>query len=171
MLFKKKLTEIHLHEVSRKDWENVLDALFRNTIANSVKGIGIICNTSREHPGDGLGIVQEELIYHIKQKRADEVRTLLRKIDSNHFKKIFENYSDGNQKGLDFYRIKNILKSEIMVYPLMQGDEKYGLLVFDYPIEDEKTNKILNVINGVLKNPEIPSTLPHETSEDEKFVK
>ena len=80
MLFKKRSTEIHLHEVSRKDWENVLDALFRNTISNSVKGIGIICNTSREHPGDGEGVVQEELIYHIKEKRADEVRTKLKKM-------------------------------------------------------------------------------------------
>ena len=167
MLFKKKSIETHLHEVLRKDWENVLDALFRNTIANSVKGIGIICNTSREHLSDGEGIVQEELIYHIKQKRADEVRTQLKKFDSDHFKKIFENYSEGNQKGLDFYRIKNILTNEIMVYLLMQRDEKYGLLVFDYPIEDEKTNKILNVINGVLKNPEIPSTPPPETSDDE----
>ena len=167
MLFKKRSTEIHLHEVSRKDWENVLDALFRNIIASSVKGIGIICNTSREHPGDGEGIVQEELIYHIKQKRVDEVRTLLKKIDFDHFKKIFENYSDGNQKGLDFYRIKNILNNEIMVYPLMQRDEKYGLLVFDYPIEDEKTNKIVKIINGVLKNPEIPSTPPSENYDDE----
>ena len=49
----------------------------------------------------------------------------------------------------------------------MQRNEKYGLLVFDYPIEDEKTNKILKVINGVLKNPEIPSTTPPETSDDE----
>ena len=167
MLFKKKSIEIHLHEVLRKDWENVLDALFRNTIANSVKGIGIICNTSREHPSDGEGTVQEELIYHIKQKRADEVRSQLKKIDFDHFKKIFENYSEGNQKGLDFYRIKNILTDEIMVYPLMQRYEKYGLLIFDYPIGDEKTNKILNVINGVLKNPEIPSTPPPETSDDE----
>ena len=54
-----------------------------------------------------------------------------------------------------------------MVYPLLQRDKKFGLLVFDYPIEDEKTNKILNVINGVLKNPEIPSTPPPETSDDE----
>ena len=157
---------MHLHEVSRKDWENVLDALFRNIIANSLKGIGIICNTSREHPGDGEGIVQEELIYHIKQKRVDEVRTLLKKIDFDHFKKIIGNYSDGNQKGLDFYRIKNILTKEIMVYPLIQRDEKYGLLVFDYPIEDEKTNKIVKVINGVLKNPEIPSIPPSENSDD-----
>ena len=140
MLFKKKPIEIHLHEVSRKDWENVLDALFRNTIANTVNGIGIICNTSRENPGDGAGVVQEELIYHIKQKRADEVRTQIRKIDFDHFKKIFKNYSEGDQKGLDFYRIKNILTNEIIVYPLMQKDEKYGLLVFDYPIQEEKTN-------------------------------
>ncbi len=167
MLFKKKSVEIHLHEVLRQDWENVLDALFRNTIINSVKGIGIICNTCREHPGDGEGIVQEELIYHIKQKRADEVRTQLKKIDFKHFKKIIENFSEGDQKGLDFYRIKNILTEEIMVYPLMQRDEKYGLLVFDYPIEDEKTSKILRVINGVLKNPEIPSTPPPENSDDE----
>jgi len=162
LLFKKRSTEIHLHEVSRKDWENVLDALFRNTIANSVKGIGIICNTSRDHPGDGEGVVQEELIYHIKEKRADEVRIKLKKIDFDHFNKIIGNYSEGNQKGLDFYRIKNILTKEIMVYPLIQSDEKYGLLVFDYPIEDEKTNKIVKIINGVLKNPEIPSTPPSE---------
>jgi len=167
LLFKNKSTEVHLHEVSRKDWENVLDALFRNTIANSVKGIGIICNTCREHPDDGEGLVQEELIYHIKQKRADEVRTHLKKIDFDHFKKIFENYSEGNQKGLDFYRIKNILAHEIMVYPLIQSDKKFGLLIFDYPIEDEKTNKILKVINGVLKNPEIPPIPSPETSDVE----
>ena len=167
MLFKKRSTEIHLHEVLRKDWENVLDALFRNTIANSVKGIGIICNTNREHPGDGEGVVQKELIYHIKEKRADEVRTNLKQIDFDHFKKIIRNYSEGNQKGLDFYRIKNILTTEIMVYPLIQRDEKYGLLIFDYPIEDEKTNKIIKVINGVLKNPEISSTPPSENSDDE----
>ena len=167
MLFKKRSIEIHLHEVSRKDWENVLDALFRNTIANSVKGIGIICNTIREHPDDGEGVVQKELIYHIKEKRADEVRTKLKKIDFDHFKKIIQNYSEGSQKGLDFYRIKNILTKEIMVYPLIQRDEKYGLLVFDYPIEDEKANKIIKVINGVLKNPEISSTPPSENSDDE----
>ena len=167
MLFRNKSIEVNLHEVSRKDWENVLDALFRNTIANSVKGIGIICNTCREHTDDGEGLVQEELIYHIKQKRADEVRTKLKKIDFDHFKKIFKNYSEGDQKGLDFYRIKNILANEIMVYPLIQRDKKFGLLVFDYPIEDEKTNKILKVINGVLKNPEIPPTPPPETSDVE----
>ena len=166
MLFKKRSIEIHLHEVTRKDWENVLDALFRNTIANSVRGIGIICNTTREHPDDGEGVVQEELIYHIKEKRADEVRTKLKKIDFDHFKKIIENYTEGNQKGLDFYRIKNILTKEIMVYPLIQRDEKYGLLVFDYPIEDEKTNKIVKIINGVLKNPEIPSTPTSENSDN-----
>ena len=169
MIFKKKSIEINLHEVLRQDWENVLDALFRNTIANSVKGIGIICNTSRKHSGDAEGIVQEELIYHIKKKRADDVRTKLKKIDSDHFKKIFENFTEGNQKGLDFYRIKNILTNEIMVYPLMQRNEKYGLLIFDYPIEDEKTNKILKVINGVLKNPEIPSIPPPENYDDEKI--
>ncbi|MBG55994.1 MAG: hypothetical protein CL935_02540 [Deltaproteobacteria bacterium] len=167
MLFKKKLTEKNLHEVLRKDWENVLDALFRNIIANSVNGIGIICNTSREHPGDGEGLVQEELIYHIKQKRADEVRTQLKKIDFDHFKKIFENFSDGEQKGLDFYRIKNILINEIMVYPLVQRNEKYGLLIFDYPIEVEKTNKMVKIINGVLKNPEIPSKPQSETFDNE----
>ena len=85
----------------------------------------------------------------------------------NQIKKIIENYTEGNQKGLDFYRIKNILTKEIMVYPLIQRDEKYGLLVFDYPIEDEKTNKIVKVINGVLKNPEIPSTPPSENSDNE----
>ena len=167
MLFKKTPVEIHLHEVLREDWENVLEALFRNTIANSVNGIGVICNTSREHPDDGEGVVQEELIYHIKQKRVDEVRTQLKKIDFDHFKKIFKNFSEGNQKGLDFYRIKNILTDEILVYPLMQRDEKFGLLVFDYPIEEEKTNKILKVINGVLKNPEIPTTTTNETSDDD----
>tara|TARA_B100000945_G_scaffold274982_1_gene238696 strand:+ start:3815 stop:4318 length:504 start_codon:yes stop_codon:yes gene_type:complete len=167
VLFKKKLTEKNLHEVLRKDWENVLDALFRNIIANSVNGIGIICNTSREHPGDGEGLVQEELIYHIKQKRADEVRTQLKKIDFDHFKKIFENFSDGEQKGLDFYRIKNILINEIMVYPLVQRNEKYGLLIFDYPIEVEKTNKMVKIINGVLKNPEIPSKPQSETFDNE----
>ena len=45
---------------------------------------------------------------------------------------------------------------------------KEGDLIIDETgIEDEKTSKILRVINGVLKNPEIPSTPPPENSDDE----
>ena len=102
MLFKKKSIEVNLHEVLRKDWENVLDALFRNTIANSVKGIGIICNTSREHPGDGEGIIQEELIYHIKQKRADEVTTKLKKLTLIISRKSLKITQRGIKKGWIF---------------------------------------------------------------------
>ena len=64
---KKIVFDSHPHEVTRKDWENVLDDLFRNIIANSVKGIAIICNTSRQNPEDSQGVIQQEVIYHIKQ--------------------------------------------------------------------------------------------------------
>jgi len=148
---KKNVFGSHPHEVKRKDWENVLDDLFRNIIANSVKGIAIICNTSRQNPEDSEGVIQQEVIYHIKQKRVDEVRIQLKKLNSDQFEKIFKNYFEGSQKGQDFYRIKNILTNEIMVYPLLQGDTKKGLLVFDYPISESNTTNILRSVKGILK--------------------
>ena len=148
---KNKIFDNHPHEVIRKDWENVLEDLFRNIIANSVKGIAIICNTSRQNDGDSEGVIQDELIYHIKQKRADEVRIPLKKLNSDQFEKIFKNFFEGTQKGQDFYRIKNILSKEIMVYPLMQGEVKKGLLVFDYPISESNSVNILKTIKNILK--------------------
>jgi len=148
---KKNVFGSHPHEVKRKDWENVLDDLFRNIIANSVKGIAIICNTSRQNPEDSEGVIQQEVIYHIKQKRVDEVRIQLKKLNSDQFEKIFKNYFEGSQKGQDFYRLKNILTNEIMVYPLLQGDTKKGLLVFDYPISESNSTNILRSVKGILK--------------------
>ena len=40
--FKKKIIGDYPHEVTRKDWENVMDALFRNMIANNAKGVAVI---------------------------------------------------------------------------------------------------------------------------------
>ena len=96
-------------------------------------------------------MIQEELIYHIKQKRADEVRIPLKKLNSDQFENIFKNFFEGTQKGQDFYRIKNILSKEIMVYPLMQGETKKGLLVFDYPISESNSINILRTIKDILK--------------------
>ncbi|HIO11024.1 MAG TPA: hypothetical protein EYN12_05035 [Deltaproteobacteria bacterium] len=85
-----------------------------------------------------------------------------------HFEIIFKNYFDGKQKGQDFYRIKDILAKEIMVYPLMHGEGKKGLLVFDYPIADSNTIHIMKVIADVLNNPEVQSTpLSDAASDDE----
>ena len=149
--FKNKIFDSHPHEVMRKDWENVLDDLFRNIIASSVKGIAIICNTTRQNDDDAEGSVQKELIYHIKQKRVDEVRIPLKKLNSDQFEKIFKNYFEGTQKGQDFYRIKNVLLTEIMVYPLLQGESKKGLLVFDYPISESNSTNILKTIKDFVK--------------------
>ena len=148
---KNKLFDSYPHEVIRKDWENVLDDLFRNIISNSVKGIAIICNTTRASEGDTEGSIQDELIYHIKQKKADEVRIPLKKLNSDQFEKIFKNYFEGTQKGQDFYRIKNVLSTEIMVYPLLQGKTKKGLLVFDYPVSESNSVNILKTIKNILK--------------------
>tara|TARA_B100000809_G_C15042582_1_gene496100 strand:+ start:473 stop:985 length:513 start_codon:yes stop_codon:yes gene_type:complete len=168
LFFKHKIIGHRPHEVIRKDWENVIEALYKYTIANYAKGIAVICNTSRQNPEDGAGSVQNEMIYHIRPKRGDEVRVHLKKIDLAHFEIIFKNYFDGKQKGLDFYRIKSILAKEIMVYPLMQGEGKKGLLVFDYPIADSNTIQIMKVIADVLNNLEVQSTpLSDAASDDE----
>jgi len=148
---KKNIFGSHPHEVTRKDWENVLDDLFRNVISNSVKGIAVICNTSRQNPEDTEGEIQQEIIYHIKQKRVDEVRIPLKNLNSDQFEKIFKNYFEGSQKGQDFYRIKNILTDEIMVYPLLKGDTKKALIVFDYPISESNSFNILRTVKDILK--------------------
>ena len=165
LFFKKNITGQYPHDVLRNDWENVMDALFRNTIANYAKGVAVICNTSRKDSADGSGAVQEELVYHIRPQRVDAVRVLLKKIDTAHFEKIFKNYLDSSQKRLDFYRIKNILAKEIIVYPLVHGEDKKGLLVFDYPISDSNSVHIMQVIKDVLNNPEVQSAPPSEDEE------
>ena len=165
IVFQKKITGQYPHDVLRKDWENVIDALFRNTIANYAKGVAVICNTYRKDPADGSGAVQKELVYHIRSQRVDEVRSFLRKIDTAYFENIFKNFLDSSQKRLDFYRIKNILAKEIIVYPLVHGEDKKGLLVFDHPISDSNSVHIMQVIKDVLNNPEVESAPP---SEDEK---
>ena len=169
LFFKKKIIGEHPHEVSRKDWENVMDALFRNMIANNAKGIAVICNTNRENQDDGAGIIQGELIYRIKAQRVDEVREGLKKIDMFHFENVFKTYFDSeHEKGLDFYRMKNILDKEIIVYPLVQGKYKKGLLVFEYPIADSNMTHIMQVIKDVLNNPEVKSApTPDSSSENE----
>ena len=169
LFFKKKIIGEHPHEVSRKDWENVMDALFRNMIANNAKGVAVICNTNRENQDDGAGIIQGELIYRIKAQRVDEVREGLKKIDMFHFENVFKTYFDSeHEKGLDFYRMKNILDKEIIVYPLVQGKYKKGLLVFEYPISDSNMSHIMQVIKGVLNNPEVQSSpTPDSSSENE----
>ena len=91
LFFKHKIIGHHPHEVIRKDWENVIEALYKYTIANYAKGIAVICNTSRQNPEDGAGSVQKEMIYHIRPKRDDEVRVHLEKIDLAHFEIIFKN--------------------------------------------------------------------------------
>ena len=139
------------HEITRKDWENVLDDLFRNIIANTVKGIAVICNTSRQEPEDSEGHVQQEIIYHIKQKVAEEVRMPLKKLNSTQFEKIFKYFSEGPQKGQDFYRLKNILTKEIMVYPLFHGEIKKSLLVFEYPMSESNTKNVLQKIKDILQ--------------------
>ena len=162
LFFKKNIIGQYPHDVLRKDWENVMDALFRNTIANYAKGVAVICNTSRKDPADGSGIVQQELVYHIRSQRVNEVRRSLKKIDTAHFENIFKNYFDSSQKSLDFYRIKNILAKEIMVYPLVHGEDRKGLLVFDHPISDSNSVHIMQVIKDVLNNPEVESSPPPE---------
>ena len=167
LFFKKNIIGQYPHDVLRKDWENVMDALFRNTIANNAKGVAVICNTTRQDPADGEGTVQKELAYHIRPQRIDEVRESLKKIDTAHFDKIFKNYFDSSQKSLDFYRIKNILDKDIMVYPLVHGEDKKGLLVFNYPISDSNSVHTMQVIKDVLNNPEVQSAPPSKSpSED-----
>ena len=158
------------HEVKRKDWENVLDALYKRTIASSAGGIAVISNTDREYPGDGVGALEKELTYRIKPKRADEVSARLRKIDSDNFYKIFKNSTEGAQKTQDFYRLKNILRDEIMVYPLMCGVASKGLLVFDFPLEERQMQKVLLGIKNELDQKEIPSA-PRPPEADEKDEK
>jgi len=49
-----------------------------------------------------------------------------------------------------------------MVYPLVQGEDKKGLLVFDHPISDTNSVHIMQVIKDVLNNPEVESAPPPE---------
>ena len=170
LFFKKKKEGEYPHEVLRKDWENVMDALFRNVIANNPKGAAVICNTERQNQEDGAGVVHPGLVYRIKAQRVDEIREDLKKIDRLRFENVFKTYfGSEHEKSLDFYRMKNILQEDVIVYPLVQGEYKKGLLVYDYPIADHNVINIMQVIKDVLNNPEVRSAPPSDSpSEDDK---
>jgi hypothetical protein len=54
-----------------------------------------------------------------------------------------------------------------MVYPLVHGEDKKGLLVFNYPISDSNSVHTMQVIKDVLNNPEVQSAPPSKSpSED-----
>ena len=84
------------HEIKRKDWEVVLDQLYKRCIAPTARGIGIISNTSRENSGDVEGELQEEITYRVKEREQGNLAYKMRRSIQKLFT-IFLN-SDPNQK-------------------------------------------------------------------------
>ena len=86
------------HEIKRKDWEVVLDQLYKRCIAPTARGIGIISNTSRENPGDVEGELQEELTYRIKEREQGNLAYKMRQFNTEAFYNFFKLRSQSKRK-------------------------------------------------------------------------
>ena len=141
------------HEIKRKDWEVLLDQLYKRCIAPVARGIGVISNTSRENPGDVEGELQEELTYGIKQRDHGRVAYQMRQLNTDAFYHFFKLRAQGNKDSEDFYRLKKQLPFEVLVYPLTQGLVKKGLLIFECPVEMMHLQKIIGIVLDEMKKP------------------
>ena len=109
------------HEIKRKDWEVVLDQLYKRCIAPTARGIGIISNTSRENSGDVEGELQEELTYRIKAREQGNLAYKMRQFNTEAFYNFFKLRSQSKKEDQDFFRLKKQVPFEVLVFPLTQG--------------------------------------------------
>ena len=93
------------HEIKRKDWEVVLDQLYKRCIAPTARGIGIISNTSRENSGDVEGELQEELTYRVKEREQGNLAYKMRQFNTEAFYNFFKLRSQSKKE--DSYPLAN----------------------------------------------------------------
>jgi hypothetical protein len=148
------------HTVARKDWENVLDSLYRQAINGHKVGLTLVSDTTRSNPEDVEGTNPGELTFRVKSSLPYKMHDKLRKFDSKHFHRIFEAYNDSKDKN-DFYHLKSIgIGQEVMIFPLAQGLEKKALLILKFPVEQVILEKLLQQIKIELQRPELPPPKP-----------
>ena len=102
------------HEIKRKDWEVVLDQLYKRCIAPIARGIGVISNTSRENQLDTEGELQEELTYRIKQRDQGNLAFQMRQLNTEAFYQFFKIRAKGDKDKEDFFRLKKLLSSKYL---------------------------------------------------------
>jgi len=150
----------HTHTVARKDWENVLDSLYRQAINGHKVGLALVSNTMRANSEDVEGTNPGELTFRLKSSLPYEMHDKLRKFDSKHFHSILEAYNDTKAKN-DFYHLKSIgIGQEVLIFPVTQGLEKKALLLFEYPAEQTILEKLLRQIEMELQRNEQPPPKP-----------
>ena len=150
----------HTHFVRRKDWENVLDSLYRQAINGHKVGLALVSDTIRANPEDVEGTNPGELTFRIKSSLTYGMHDKLRKFDSKHFHSIFEACNDSKAKN-DFYHLKSVgIGQEVLLFLLSQGLEKKALLVFEFPMEPVILEKLLKQIKMELQRSEQPPPKP-----------
>ena len=154
------------HEIKRKDWEVVLDQLYKRCIAPVARGIGVISNTSRENPSDIEGELQEELTYRIKQRDKGDLAFQMRQLNTEAFYQFFKIRAQGNKEKEDFFRLKKQLPFEVLVYPITKGLVKKGLLIFESPVESMHLQKIIRIVLDEMNQPSTYATTSEKETAD-----
>ena len=159
------------HEIKRKDWEVVLDQLYKRCIAPTARGIGTISNTSRENSGDVEGELQEELTYRIKEREQGNLAYKMRQFNTEAFYNFFKLRSQSKKEDQDFFRLKKQVPFEVLVFPVSQGLVKKGLLIFESPMESMHLQKIIRIVLDEMKNPATSKTVERQEKDDDDKVK
>ena len=159
------------HEIKRKDWEVVLDQLYKRCIAPTARGIGIISNTSRENSGDVEGELQEELTYRIKAREQGNLAYKMRQFNTEAFYNFFKLRSQSKKEDQDFFRLKKQVPFEVLVFPLTQGLVKKGLLIFESPVESMHLQKIIRIVLDEMKKPATSKTQEEKKTEAQDNTK
>ena len=136
------------HRVTRVDWEVWLDEIYKKTIQGRAGAIVIVSNTQRSSPQDDVGRTCEGLVFRLKKNLEEQTHHQLKQFNYAQFIMIFESLGQGGQ---DYYRSMSVLTREVILFPLVNEEEKKALVILEGNVPDTSLQRSRNAIEAVLK--------------------
>ena len=149
----KKISTIH--EITNLDWEDQIDKIYLQILSYHSSALCLATNTIRNNDTDKVGTISDEIVFRFHKNIDSSNHKIISKLKREIFNEIFKKYNDIDKKERnDFYHInKDIyLESDYLVYPLHQSLDKKGLLICEYPNEEQVLNKICQSFVQLLGN-------------------
>ena len=159
-----------IHEITNLDWEDQIDKIYLQILSYHSSALCLATNTIRNNDTDKVGTISDEIVFRFHKNIDSSNHKIISKLKREIFNEIFKKYNDIDKKERnDFYHInKNVfdiewnsegvkykdiyLESDYLVYPLHQSLDKKGLLICEYPNEEQVLNKICQSFVQLLGN-------------------
>ena len=144
-----------IQEITNLDWEDQIDKIYLQILSYHSSALCLATNTIRNNDTDKVGTISDEIVFRFHKNIDSSNHKIISKLKREIFNEIFKKYNDIDKKERnDFYHInKDIyLESDYLVYPLHQSLDKKGLLICEYPNEEQVLNKICQSFVQLLGN-------------------